>query len=65
IPLEAISDNYCDCADGSDEPGTNACAGLGGTFTCARVVGIPLKVLPSSKVHDGVCDCCEGSDELE
>jgi protein kinase C substrate 80K-H len=60
LPLASVNDNYCDCADGSDEPGTSACAS--GRFWCANV-GFTEKTLPASRVGDGVCDCCDGSDE--
>lgn len=60
IPLTRINDNYCDCPDGSDEPGTSACSN--GVFTCQNVGFKPLQ-LTSSRVDDGVCDCCDGSDE--
>ena len=63
LPWSALRDDgFCDCGDGSDEPGTSACSGAdSATFTCADRL-LPLTV-PSSRVEDGVCDCCDGSDE--
>jgi len=63
--------------DGSDEPGTSACAARvaqtsseqqGTTssvtkFFCSNIGARSLS-LPLSRVDDGVCDCCDGSDEL-
>jgi protein kinase C substrate 80K-H len=60
IPVASINDDFCDCPDGSDEPGTSACSN--GRFFCANK-GFRGKYLPSSLVADGVCDCCDGSDE--
>lgn len=60
IPLERVNDGYCDCPDGSDEPGTNACGT--GEFYC-RNTGSVAKVIPKWLVDDGICDCCDGSDE--
>ncbi|OBZ84397.1 Glucosidase 2 subunit beta [Choanephora cucurbitarum] len=62
IPFKAINDDYCDCPDGSDEPGTSACAN--GVFYCQNQGHLPVYI-KSSAVNDGVCDeaCCDGSDE--
>lgn len=55
-----LNDDFCDCADGSDEPGTSACPN--GKFFCKNTGHAPL-FLYSSRVNDGICDCCDGSDE--
>ena len=60
LDFSRVNDDYCDCADGADEPGTSACSS--GSFHCRNRGHQPVNV-PSSRVGDGVCDCCDGSDE--
>lgn len=58
-----VNDNFCDCPDGSDEPGTGAC--IDTPFWCVND-GFEGRYAPGSIVGDGVCDyscCCDGSDE--
>lgn len=60
IPSSSLNDDFCDCKDGSDEPGTSACEN--GRFFCENVGSKP-KTISSMFVDDGVCDCCDGTDE--
>ncbi|KAK3843673.1 MAG: glucosidase II beta subunit-like-domain-containing protein [Linnemannia gamsii] len=64
IPFSAVNDDYCDCSDGSDEPGTSACGT--GNYYCSNIGHTPSSI-KTSRVNDGVCDeeCCDGSDEYD
>ncbi|XP_062105900.1 glucosidase 2 subunit beta [Humulus lupulus] len=57
---ERLNDNYCDCVDGTDEPGTSACPKS--KFYCRNLGSTPQFIF-SSRVNDRICDCCDGSDE--
>eukprot|EP01043_Picozoa_sp_COSAG02_P006510 COSAG02_NODE_186_length_30414_cov_24.815372_11_plen_332_part_00 len=64
VPFERLNDRFCDCRDGSDEPGTGVCQGDGGRFFCPNT-GFKPERLFASRVNDGICDCCDGSDEYD
>ncbi|XP_009394818.2 glucosidase 2 subunit beta isoform X1 [Musa acuminata AAA Group] len=66
---DRLNDGFCDCPDGTDEPGalfllldlgTSACPES--KFYC-RNLGAKPEFVFSSRVNDYICDCCDGSDE--
>ncbi|KAL5015371.1 hypothetical protein ScPMuIL_009641 [Solemya velum] len=64
IPYTYVNDDFCDCKDSSDEPGTAACPNS--RFYCTfQWPGHDPQFVPTSRVNDGICDCCDGSDEWE
>ncbi|KAF0721888.1 hypothetical protein AaE_009999, partial [Aphanomyces astaci] len=49
IPVSSVNDDYCDCRDGTDEPGTAACSHTGVQFHCENV-GYFSSDVPTSRV---------------
>ncbi|GAU22607.1 hypothetical protein TSUD_135070, partial [Trifolium subterraneum] len=50
---DRLNDNFCDCSDGTDEPGTSACPA--GKFYC-RNLGSKPQFIVSSHVNDRFCE---------
>ncbi|CCE72924.1 Piso0_000529 [Millerozyma farinosa CBS 7064] len=68
LSYNQINDDYCDCPDGSDEPGTNACPYSPELKFFCRNDGHFPGYLENYKLNDGVCDydiCCDGTDEYK
>ena len=59
IGAARVNDDFCDCTDGRDEPGTSACSGLTRQGFWCEQRGYAGASVPASRVNDGICDCCD------
>lgn len=58
LKVDRMNDDYCDCNDGLDEPGTSSCASVvtsETTFWCPNSGHVPKRI-SLSRVDDGICE---------
>eukprot|EP00767_Chilomastix_cuspidata_P001751 gnl/Chilomastix_cuspidata/1879.p1 GENE.gnl/Chilomastix_cuspidata/1879~~gnl/Chilomastix_cuspidata/1879.p1 ORF type:complete len:322 (+),score=125.12 gnl/Chilomastix_cuspidata/1879:22-987(+) len=59
IPFAHVNRGVCDCADCSDEPGTEVSPRW--PFYCGEEIS--YTPLPHGSVNNGICECCDCEDE--
>lgn len=64
ISWSAVNDDYCDCIDGSDEPGTGACPNMRWVFTKSSCGHLPAAISPHPVKRWGVDENCALSQKI-